>query len=447
MPAPQDDWSDSDDDLLSDTETSVQLGLPDGHIESDSDIFDAAVSRIGGHPAFLTQEPPLDSAQCKNCKNQMELLVQLWCPLEDSPNDRALYIWGCPRTPCQKKLGSVRAWRGLKLNDKYAAKLEKKRLRQKQLEEQKAKALATEMARAAASKVNPFSMKSPAPNPFGLGSQVFGSATPTEQSLSQDQTHSPDDNSEDEDDSEDEGELVIALASTTLEDSQWKTAPSYPPIYLSTTGEYLPPAPKSKLKVSSEAVILEEAAEGKNKGGEWGMEGYENSMDLDHVFERFTARVEHQGEQCIRYELGGVPLPFAGDAIFDQLFPVPSSPYVSATRPGYSAPPAKRTYDPSSLPVCPVCKSKRVFECQLMPNLINVLETSTEDKNTKKAQTDEERRKEIEHALKGHGSLDGRGMQWGTCMIFSCEKDCCLDGKLAAKTGWREEVVLVQWDT
>lgn len=48
--APEDDWSDSDEDVLSDTETSVQLGVPDGPIESSSDILDAAVSRIGGHP-------------------------------------------------------------------------------------------------------------------------------------------------------------------------------------------------------------------------------------------------------------------------------------------------------------------------------------------------------------------------------------------------------------
>ena len=45
-----DDWSDSDEDEGSDVETSVQLGIPDGPLESDSDRLDAAVSRIGGHP-------------------------------------------------------------------------------------------------------------------------------------------------------------------------------------------------------------------------------------------------------------------------------------------------------------------------------------------------------------------------------------------------------------
>lgn len=45
-----DDWSDSDEDEGSGVETSVQLGIPDGPLESDSDRLDAAVSRIGGHP-------------------------------------------------------------------------------------------------------------------------------------------------------------------------------------------------------------------------------------------------------------------------------------------------------------------------------------------------------------------------------------------------------------
>lgn len=47
----EEDWSDSEDEEMgSDVETSVQLGIPDGPLESTSDILDAAVSRIGGHP-------------------------------------------------------------------------------------------------------------------------------------------------------------------------------------------------------------------------------------------------------------------------------------------------------------------------------------------------------------------------------------------------------------
>ena len=49
-----DDWSDSEEeDERSDVETSVLLGIPDGEIEKQEDISDAAVSRIGGHPVRL----------------------------------------------------------------------------------------------------------------------------------------------------------------------------------------------------------------------------------------------------------------------------------------------------------------------------------------------------------------------------------------------------------
>lgn len=46
----------------------------------------------------------------------------------------------------------------MKLNEQYAVKLEKKRLRQKEIEEAKAKVKAEEAARAALAKVNPFSV-------------------------------------------------------------------------------------------------------------------------------------------------------------------------------------------------------------------------------------------------------------------------------------------------
>lgn len=49
-PYDEDDWSDSDEEDVLDAETSVQLGIPDGPLESASDLLDAAVSRIGGHP-------------------------------------------------------------------------------------------------------------------------------------------------------------------------------------------------------------------------------------------------------------------------------------------------------------------------------------------------------------------------------------------------------------
>lgn len=74
-----------------------------------------------------------------------------------------------------------------------------------------------------------------------------------------------------------------------------------------------------------------------------------------------------------------------------------------------------------------------------MPNLINVLRDEQVDV---RRLSDAERIKTVQDTLKR-----SRGMGWGTCMIFSCGNDCCLDDQ--GKEGeecWREEYVLVQWD-
>ena len=81
-----------------------------------------------------------------------------------------------------------------------------------------------------------------------------------------------------------------------------------------------------------------------------------------------------------------------------------------------------------------------------MPNLINILREGQKE-SAKDAKDAEARRKEVEQALKGGKDPNARGMDWGTCLVFSCEKDCCVgeDGK-EAKDCWREELVLIQAD-
>ena len=78
-----------------------------------------------------------------------------------------------------------------------------------------------------------------------------------------------------------------------------------------------------------------------------------------------------------------------------------------------------------------------------MPNLINVLPQRTGVGAIK--MSDEERRKMLEKVLNGREIDNARGMEWGTCMVFSCENDCCRDlARREAKECWREEVVLIQ---
>ena len=149
-----------------------------------------------------------------------------------------------------------------------------------------------------------------------------------------------------------------------------------------------------------------------------------------------------------RYDLGGNPLPFAGDDLYKQLFPLlpgkSDSETVTKSVSTVGQPP-RRGYDAKSIPSCPHCGSRRVFECQLMPNLINIIGAGSSADGDRSATTDEERKEVMRKLLKG--DADGRGMEWGTILVFSCEKDCCLGpGNKEKQDAWSEELVLVQWD-
>jgi pre-rRNA-processing protein TSR4 len=147
----------------------------------------------------------------------------------------------------------------------------------------------------------------------GIGTQLFG--TPQTEPLgpeadtAEDETATnPPESDIDEDEHEGEGEdgddsaseasEVIALAATP---SVWRgdAIPAYtPPQYLSTDVEYIP-APAKPVSTAK----TEDGGAKDSETEKWNaaMEGYENSMDLDHVFERFVKRVGYEGGQCIRY--------------------------------------------------------------------------------------------------------------------------------------------------
>ena len=297
-----------------------------------------------------------------------------------------------------------------------------------------------------------------------MGSRVFSDLSTEAKNDLEEGGKASDAESEASESSTSSESLIVAMTSMDIGPSPWVSAPSYSPLYLSTTSEYLPPPPKNKLPPGTQVQDpADEEGKEERKNASWAFEAYENSLEVDHVFDRFTKRVGYEGEQCVRYvhhifpdvcsliislsyEMKGVPLPFVSDKMFDLLFPALPPESLLVTKAAFEVVSVKkRIYDPKSLLPCPLCKSKRVFECQLMPNLINIVQSS----ETQKIQlTDEERRRVVEKVLKGGDATDTRGMGWGTCMIFSCEKDCCVDddGEFEARECWREELVLVQWD-
>src|ERR1700733_13552694 len=146
--------------------------------------------------------------------------------------------------------------------------------------------------------------QSSAPNPFGFGTQIFNNAEsePTT-SPPEEAAEASDAESEASASSSSDESVIVAMASVTIGPSPWVSAPSYPPLYLSTTSEFLPPPPKAKLPPSTQVQdpADDEIKEGKNAS--WTFEAYENSLEVDHGFDRFTKRVGYEGEQCVRYVL------------------------------------------------------------------------------------------------------------------------------------------------
>lgn len=148
----------------------------------------------------------------------------------------------------------------------------------------------------------------------GLGSQLFGGSISNafEPSRIQEEVEvNVDDNAEDAEDTDDEGlnteasssssELVTALAAITLPDSPWKASPVHlPSQYLSTVSEYLPPTPKEAVSKGVQMQDSFENDDDKKKDVTWAFEGYENSLEVDQVFERFLKRVQCEGSQCLR---------------------------------------------------------------------------------------------------------------------------------------------------
>lgn len=142
-------------------------------------------------------------------------------------------------------------------------------------------------------------MKAPlaAKNPFGLGAQIFGDAPVPAATNEKENDETPEEESDTESNTSEES-LLTAMTNTNLDDSAWAAVPAYPPLYLSTASEYLPPKPKPKLPPG--AQVSDPVAEEGGKDISWAFEPYENSLKVDQVFDRFTKRVEYEGEQCIR---------------------------------------------------------------------------------------------------------------------------------------------------
>ena len=135
----------------------------------------------------------------------------------------------------------------------------------------------------------------------GLGSDMFNSVLPLDPAGTiTSQGSVPDESIGSDDDSASTSSVasaIVALASVKLVDSLWQSAPSYPPLYLSTANEYIPPPNRARDERTS-GIIDDNGVT--QDGHAWAPEKYENSMRTDHVFDRFNERTAHEPQQCVR---------------------------------------------------------------------------------------------------------------------------------------------------
>ncbi|RAH43740.1 small subunit rRNA maturation protein TSR4 [Aspergillus brunneoviolaceus CBS 621.78] len=439
------------------TETGVLLGYAADEILEDS------ISHLGGTPTWLDDAtpPPGDFAKCKVCNSPMLLLLELHGDLpDDFPDDeRRLYIFACSRKPCNRKPGSIRALRATR---KLKSEQPRSAQEQKEVEEIPTEAPKEEektkneaprpdlgaslfgsssLIGSVSANANPFSSggAGASSNPFSSGSNntntnPFAAPAPSPGLVAKPSTPAS---------------TTANTLSASFADKVRVSSPPPPPAASfktitppeETSGPVTPwpaesdfPAPYPRFYLDAEYetlsrpstptipdnVTIDNSEEAGSSGGADLKDAFES--ELDKAFMRFSTRLGHNPEQILRYQFRGNPLLYSHtDAIGKRLHEVlahkPANAHIATTTTTGGQGPSVS----SRIPRCEYCGSERVFEFQLVPHAISVLEDGRE----------------------GVG-LGDAGMEWGTIMLAVCGRDC--GPKEVGVVGYREEWAGVQWE-
>ncbi|GKZ75774.1 hypothetical protein AnigIFM56816_000434 [Aspergillus niger] len=421
------------------SETNVLLGYAADEIVEDT------ISHLGGWPTWLDDAtpPPGDFAKCKVCNQPMLLLLELHGDLpNDFPDDeRRLYIFSCPRKACNRKPGSIRALRATrKLKIEPQQQPPRQREEQKpeppKEEEEKKPAAAkpdlgaslfgsSTLTGSVSASANPFSsgasstsnnnnnpFAAPAPSP-GLAAKPTPSPAPTLSESFADKVRI----SSPQQQQQPKTNLIPPPEASTGPSTPWPAQSDFPAPYTNfyLDAEYETMSRPSTPTIPANVTIDNTEEEGPNGGAAELKDTFES--ELDKAFIRFSTRLGHNPEQVLRYEFRGSPLLYShADAVGKRLHD-PSktaNPSAKVTTVGGG----------SRMPRCEYCGSERVFELQLVPHAISVLEEGREGV--------------------GLGPKDDAGMEWGTIILGVCGKDC--GPNQVGVVGYREEWAGVQWE-
>ncbi|OCT84389.1 programmed cell death protein 2-like [Xenopus laevis] len=319
----------------------VLLGFKDAVIESETSSWDA--SKIGGLPDALPAVTKL-LPSCGLCSAVLCHVVQVYCPMEGSPFHRVINVFACSRKPCW---GKHESWVALR-----SQSLEGNSLQIKETTiPQKDNAAPTDWCEDADNwgleDEEPIVQISPSTANFQTTNST---AAPTDFSFQLEQL-----TLSDRLDDSPAAETVFPsyyIAVAEEEECMWEGD-------LNHAQRLLKEYEQREGHLSDEP----ESCTGKGETEKYEKGGLRNS---DHIFYKFLKKISSCRQQILRYSWNGSPL------------------YISP--PGIASNP----------PPCKQCGGRRVFEFQLMPALVSLLQDAGTD------------------VL----------LEFGTVLVFTCERNC-----------------------
>lgn len=379
----------------------------------------------------------------------MALLLQLNGDLPEvlPDHERRHYVFACRNKPCRRKPGTIRAVRGIKTSSSAT----KQRIPPKQVplqsDTQKPPQPSLNLGDTIfkskssikpSSKPNPFSTSpqpSPNPNPFSstkaadpipYGHQKRNPHTLAAAAAIQSNHPPPEPQDPDSTLSQTFAQKAHISSPTPNPDppphEPWPSPSSlpksYPSYHLDADYETLDaPSPPPAGSISSSS-LTQPAANDKDPlpasnedddPASW----LTGPAKADTTFLRFAARLAQNPEQVLRYEFGGQPLLYSKVDEVGRAFPQSAQSSLSSSL----------LASHNRIPGCRNCGGKRVFEFQLTPHAISVLEAEEEGME---------------------------GMEWGSVVVGVCERDCGGrgggEGEGEWGWGWVEEWVGVSWE-
>ncbi|KAJ1859356.1 hypothetical protein GGH12_000129 [Coemansia sp. RSA 1822] len=446
----------------------VTLGYSDGSVEPG--CTDAFTSKLGGLPQWLDDTSAIPAAaHCGQCGSAMVQLAQAYAPLDGSPYDRVLYIWACCRRACTGKPGAARAVRAHLLNTEYALKLAKqnKPAVKRKVPSALAGGLFGNTSPTVAAAVDFGSVwrsgsnltDSTALSDSLFTGPLFGKQAPSNTGDVLSCKHTADAQSESLSEplfgkpklpkvrqglsSSCSGEDSLAVEDLSARLCQIAISPEkpqseWPTDMESVAAQYLAFETETladdeqihqqyRTEIDQALDLAAEASCHKGKGSQaagsgepnWSEERYERAVlpkGTDAAFSRFTYIVEKNPEQVMRYQFGGRPLLYTTQDDTARVLGAGTDTANDDDDDDDDAMCADE-YLTSKLSPCPHCGGQRVFECQLMPALLTVLElpvhTAAATVSTKERLAGSELMRAFD-----------MGLEFGTMLVYVCAADC-----------------------